>query len=235
MTHFDDETLTAFADGELREPEAGVLRAALAEDAALAARVDLLRRSREAVARLPLPEAPAGLEARLRAMAAAPQAEAKVVPLAPGRRAAPFWAPPLAAAAALAVGLALGSLLTRPAPEAAPSGFGLAPQLAAALERTPSGGAAALEGGEARMIASFKDGAGALCREFEEERRGEARVAVACRGAEGWELRFALATGAAEGYQPASSLEILDLWMTSREAGAPLSPEEEAAALGFAP
>lgn len=82
------------------------------------------------------------------------------------------------------------------------------------------------------MIASFHDGEGALCREFEEERRGRARVAVACRSAEGWDLRLAVATGAAQGYEPASSLEILDLWMEDRQAGAPLSPQEEAEALG---
>lgn len=235
----DDETLTAFADGELAEARMAEIRQALAADPALAARVEALRRAREAVAALRPEPVPAALEARIRALAAAgsapppaapeapetPRAEegGKVVDLASRRRRIPVWQALTAAAAALALGFGLGQSF-----RATPDG-GL--ELAALLDALPSGRTGSAQGAEIAMVASFHDGAGALCREYETREGGRVAVNVACRGAGGWEPRLVLAMGAAEGYVPASSFEILDAWMTRVEAGPPLGAAEEAAAL----
>jgi surface antigen len=83
-------------------------------------------------------------------------------------------------------------------------------------------------------IATFRDGSDQLCREFEYGRDGgDTVVAVACHADETWSVRFAVATAAAggTGYVPASSLDALDGWLAAVEAGAPLSNDEEAAAL----
>ena len=227
---FDDETLMAFADGELPEAEAAPLRRALAADPAVAARIETFRRARAAVAGLAPAPAPAALEARIRALAAtgpataasAPAgAGADVVPLA-SRRRVPAWQVPAAAAAALVLGLSV-ALLTRPADDAA--------ERAALLDSLPSGESRPVAGGEIAVVATFRDAGGLLCREYEETTAGRRMVSVACRGAEGWDLRLAIAAGGEAGYAPASSLDALDAWAAANGAGAPMSPAEEAAAL----
>ena len=47
-----------------------------------------------------------------------------------------------------------------------------------------------------------------------------------------WDVQLAIAADAgAEGYAPASSLDALDAWLVATGAGAPLTLEDEAAAL----
>lgn len=237
----DDETLMAYADGELEPAAAASVERALAADPRLAARVDLFRRTREAVAldarRAPAPPVPEALVARVRELAAdAPATPAPNV--LPFRAAppAPRWQLPLAASIALAIGLGAGFLAGR---DRVPvSGLQIAaladPAVGTALGIVRSGERTMLaDGSEIEAIASFRGRDGELCREFEHGRTGRTVVAVACREAGGWNVRFAVATPAAPGtgYAPASSLETLDAYLTSTEAGQPLSPEEEAAAL----
>lgn len=221
---FDDETLMAYADGALPADQAGQIAAALAADPALAARVQEFRAARAAIAALPLPAAPAGLEAHIRALAAAqaaskmtPQPADNVIPLR-RRASASLWQIPLTAAAALVVGALLGPILMPP-----PSGDGLPVQLVQALDHQPSG---AVQNG-VTLIASFHDGAGTLCREYETA----SQTGIACRQDGAWQLRLAVASGGAGGYAPASGLEIIDTWMAQNDGGAPLSAEAEAEAL----
>jgi anti-sigma factor RsiW len=241
-----DEQLMAYTDGELAPAEAAEVERALAMDESLAARAAALADAR-ALARRALGTAPPvsdSLTAAIRAMAEADTVRrqavaptAQVIDLASRRRTVPFWQLPIAASIALAVGV-FGGWLGKPQGEAT-GGLAIAAidnaALVEALATTKSGERAGI-GGEAEFaaIATFRDGSGQLCREFEHDDVDSGTVvAVACRDDDAWAIRFAVAAAAtdAEGYAPASSLDTLDAWLSATEAGAPLSDEEEAAAL----
>ena len=134
----------------------------------------------------------------------------------------------LAASLALAVGLSTGLVLAPDAP--VPDGPALTADLRDRLGRLPSGAQADLaDGRRVTVVASFTDGAGAFCREYEIQGAGAAGyVSVACREGEAWDLRFAMATsGGTDGYAPAASLEALDAFYAATEASQPLAAEEE--------
>ncbi|MAU53161.1 MAG: hypothetical protein CMN17_12500 [Roseovarius sp.] len=227
----DDDRLMALADGEMDGDEAARLHAQITADPDLARRYALFTQTadlvKEAVLADPETAVSPDLEARIRQMAAAMPPEAEnVVPL---RRPAPRWQPvAVAASLALAVGLSAGLFLAPRAPETDPT------RLSAALEEQlgtlPSGADAALpDGRRVSVIASFTDGAGAFCREYETVAEGGfGHVAVACRDGAGWSLRFAMATRSGDdGYAPASSLEALDAFYAATGASQPLSAEAE--------
>ncbi|ETX30406.1 anti-sigma factor family protein [Roseivivax isoporae] len=256
MTEEDDrqdEILMAYADGELPPAEASALEARLAAEPDLAERLRLFTGTRDALsaaaarrAEAPLPE---GMEARLRAAmagAAAGRSTDNVVPLRARAATAPAqggsaWAPAaIAASLALAVGLAGGFILgvgSGSGPTPPPLTLAaLDPGVSDALDTVPSGEDAALEDGRTlAAIASFEDGAGAFCREYEViAADGRRTVSVACDAGEGWDMRLALDAGreAADGsFVPASSLEVLDAYYATTGAGAPLPSEDEAARL----
>jgi anti-sigma factor RsiW len=241
---YSDEVLMAFADAELGPAEHQAIAAAAARDPALARRIEVFRLSRGRIAALRgtmsasmTPAAEDPLAARIRAMtpAAAAPAASTVVPLAARRRPAAVWALPLAASVALLAGLAVGAFLPRggTAPD---DRLALLPHpgIATALEAAASGAPVALpDGSRLTVIASFDTAAGDFCREIEvEPPAGGTVVAVTCRAGTGWDTRLAvIAGGGADGYAPASALDVLDAWMSANEAGAPLAIEEEAARL----
>jgi hypothetical protein len=240
----DDERLMAYADGELSAADAAEVERAMASDEAVAARVAIFADSRKAVKRAygaPPPVSDA-LTARIKAMAATDAAlrgtavEGNVVALAPRRRSVPFWQLPVAASVALAVGV-LGGWMGKPGqtPDGALGIAGLGDLgLVEAMATVPSGERVEI-GNDAvfAAIATFRDGEGRLCREFEHDRgTASSVVAVACHDDGAWQVLFAVAAaGGDEGYAPASSLETLDAWLVATEAGAPLSDADEAAAL----
>ena len=116
----------------------------------------------------------------------------------------------------------------------APRGLS-APELAA-LDGLPSGESRTLEdGGALTMIASFQAGEAGLCREYETTHDSRIRTVLACREGDGWQERFAASSETAEGYQPASGEGSIDAALERIGAGAPLSPADEAAALGINP
>ena len=233
-----DEMLMAYADGALPPEDAARIEARLASDADLAARLAPFLGTRDALAALARRDAetlslPAGLEARLMARMADARADAaevhtdRIVAFVP--RAAqriPLWSGAVAASLALAIGLGGGLMLGQ-------GGDAPASPLAAVLDTLPSGGAGVLaDGTEISVIASFVSAEGALCREYEVARASGMRsVEVACDAGAGWEVQLMLALSGTEGYAPASAPELLDLYYEQSAAGAPLSPEEEAAAL----
>lgn len=241
-----DEMLMAYADGQLSAAEAAEVERAIAADESLAEKVAIFADSRSAVRRayaVP-PQVPTALAARVQAMAEADAAQRRdnstasnVVDLAARRRQVPFWQLPVAASIALVIGAGSAWLL-RPGGVGS-DGLQVAglndPAIISALgtvlagERIPVGG-----GAEFAAIATFRDGDGLLCREFEHDRTGGATVvAVACRVDANWDVRFAITSAASDagGYAPASSLETLDAYLSATGAGAPLSAEGEAAAL----
>lgn len=246
-SEFDDETLMAYADGELDNETAHRLESALREDAVLSARLDVFTGTRDAIADLaadartaPVPDA---LNARLQeTLEAARRADEDntVVPFAarvPARR--PLFRPAAIAAGFAAVGLVVGLLA---APEAQAPGQGNlqfaildGPGLTEALDQLPSGERVAIPGGEVEMIASFVGADTALCREFEVDRPDSATtvVAVACQSDTGWTPRFAVVGAMDDGtnFAPASSFEALNAYLSAIGAGSPLDAEDEAAML----
>jgi hypothetical protein len=241
LTTWTDETLMAFADGELGPAEAASVAAAAAADPALAARIERFRQSRARIAVLRRDTTvPDALVARIRALdaaaasATAASAAAQVVAFAPRPR-PPVWQLPLAACIALLAGLAIGAFLPRTDGATATGPALLAMSgLDEALPALPSGESVTLAGG-ARLtaISTFETETGDLCREIEiAAPAGATTAAIACRAPAGWETRLALAAGGgADGYAPAASLDTLDAWLAANGAGAPLSPADEAARL----
>jgi hypothetical protein len=243
-----DEILMAYADGELGPSETREVAAAVAADPALAARVKVFTQSRKAVAEAfavkasrPTPDPIAERIRELAAETASPQsteraAEEKVIAF-PQRRRVPFWQLPIAASIALLAGYGLGQYLDT-APLSGPMAASVLgePDLPAILATAPSGNRQTLDSGaEVIFIATFENGDGNLCREFEHDQPNRTTtVAVACRTADDWQVQLAIVAGAgADGYAAASSLDALDAWLTATGAGAPMSPQDELTALAI--
>lgn len=234
MTTMTDELLVAFVDGALDEPLRSEVAAAVASDPSLQARADafaeagrLVRDLHAPLASVPVPRA---LAERVAAMGARDRGPT-VVDLASrrARRGGGFL--PVALAAGLAalvigpVGFWLGMERSEPAGLAVTA---LAPApIADALGRLAAGEETAVDGaGRMRAIVTFKDAAGALCREFEVDGT-IATTAVACRENDGWRVTFAVEAPLVGGYAPASSNAALDAYLDAIGAGAPLTEEEE--------
>lgn len=228
-----DETLMALADGELEPQAAQALREAMAGDPELAARYRRFEGSRQALAglaRASLP--PAAANDPMAAMIRARMAQAAPQPAAP--QAANLNRRPLLAAAAslaiAAIGLGWWGWSTR-IPE------GLPASELAALDSLPSGESRQMDNGAAlTMIASFEAAEGAFCREYETAQDTRIRVVLACREGGEWRARFAQGSDAGpEGYQTASDEGSIEAALERIGAGAPLTPAQEAAALGIDP
>lgn len=227
-----DETLTAYADGELDAEEAARVRAAVAADPALARRLAALGEAREAaraafadVAREPVPAAL--IASVLAADASGP----------PPRRAANTnvrRTAAIAASVALVVGGMLGALLapspTRMAHPLDPLGPAT-PMLARALDAAGSGQEVAFMGGMIRLLASYPTDRGP-CRSFAVESATPV-TALACREGDVWRTRIAVARPiTADGFTPASGEDPLLRELLDRiGAGAPLDAETERAAI----
>lgn len=254
---FDDETLMAFADGELDAETTAAIEEAMGTDDALIARVATFMESRaEASAALkplidePVPEALTLSvqklidEARKRENAPGetskqPGQENVIAfqPRAP-RKVSSSWALPLAASLA-AVIVGAGGYLAGKAGGPARDGLAVAsindPAIIKALDATPSGADAKVGDATVRLVSSFRDETGALCREFELHRASKSSlVSVVCRADQQWDVRLAVAaptTG--QDYVPAGASETVDAYLTTIQAGAPLSEAEEKMALGL--
>lgn len=103
-----------------------------------------------------------------------------------------------------------------------------------ALQTTASGQDIALTQQNATMqiTATFRDGQNQLCREYRVDNAQSGYIAVSCYESDKWQLRFALASQQdSQNYMPASAQETVDAYLTSINAGAPLSKEEERAVL----
>ncbi|ANH03400.1 anti-sigma factor [Shinella sp. HZN7] len=235
---FDDETLMAFADGELDEARSLALEEALATDEALAERLTVFLDSRRLVGEAlkplidePVPEA---LLASVRKMAEEAQSPRDNIVVSfrpkPQQMAQPTtrpWLMPVAASLVALVTGVIGFTLGSMGPSATDS----AAEIAAALDREVSGRDIRLSGAVLHVVATFRDERGELCREYELKQEASSTLTVACRQDGAWATRLALTTPQAEGYVPASTQETIDTYLTSIQAGAPLSAEEERKAL----
>jgi len=253
---FDDETLMAFADGELDADTTAAIEEAMGSDDTLVVRVATFMESRaQASAALkplidePVPEALTQSvqkmidEARKRenAPSEASVPTDNVVTFQPKetpRKVSPSWILPLAASLAVVI-TGAGGYLAGKAGAPASGGMMVAaisdPVIAKALATTPSGTDVNAGGTTIRFVSSFRDEAGALCREFELQRASATSlVSVACRVGQDWDLRLAVAAASAgQDYVPAGASETVDAYLATTQAGAPLSEAEEKKALGL--
>ena len=225
MTDIDETMLIALVDGELDEVSRRRIERAVAEDPALAARLDMHVRLRE---RLADHYAPIETEPVPAAMRALLQAEAKVVPFArpvAARRHA--WMTGGAIAASLLLGLGIGHFSGGgDGPVAVEQGTMVAQgELASALETQL---ASAQDGASIRIGLSFRRKGGGWCRSFE----GQAISGVACRQEQGWQVQQLVpGSGPETAYRQASSgdarlMATVDALMD----GSPLDAAQEKAA-----
>jgi len=239
---FDDETLMAFADGELDEATAARLEAAMEEDETLAIRFSEFLETRIAVATAmkplihePVPDALLASVKRMAENARSSETTDNIVALRQqsikSRPARQAWLMPIAASLVAVVTGVGGFMLGREIGLAAPAGSDAA--LAALLDRETSGRDLALgpDGNTLQVVSSFRDEHGDLCREYELKRQGESTISISCRKSGVWITRLALSAPRAEGYTPASAQETIDAYLASIHAGAPMTAEEERAAL----
>ena len=119
----DDETLSAYIDGELSQSEHALVEAALATDPALQARLAALRAAtlhfEDSIRAIDRMQSPPDIETLLR-----PQAD-NVIAFRPRARVAQKWLAPAAAAATLAAFVAAGLFLVD-VPGATRSGYAVA-------------------------------------------------------------------------------------------------------------
>ena len=238
--NFSDETLMAYADGELDAASRAALEAAMAADPQLAQRVARhralrarLRAALDPVLDEPLPER---LLASVRGTPE-PRRAANVVPL--KRKAMPRWPWPQwgAIAASLVGGVLLGPLLLR-----APAGAALVTRdgqvlasgvLARAL--TEQLASDQPRGAPVQIGVSFRARNGDYCRTFV-LRQKSALAGLACRGHEVWRLEVLaqnpVQPAAAAAYRPAGSALPASVAGRLDEliAGEPLDAGAEAAA-----
>lgn len=250
---FDDETLMAFADGELDEQTAAAVEEAMRGDDQLVARISLFMETRKlsAEAMAPLLDVPVpdDLTANIAKMPGT-QADGETsrdnvvgFTTSPTARQQPVvsrWMAALAASVALVAGGVLGFAAGNLPSDTTQSIIQVAqfdqPNLANALDTMVSGAQLRLptSGDRLRMIASYHDEDKTLCREFELDQADRTTfVSVACKSNSGWKMHFTVAATSQSdsGYAPASSLESLEAYLTAIGAGTPLSEADEASVL----
>ena len=220
-----DEQLAAFADGELSEFEAAQVRRAVEADPALARQLAALEGLKSALSAHYDPILAEPVPSAL----SDPIAQAgKVIDFKAAREVRRRWfqrpAVRYAALPALAASLVLVIFVGRGGDGGA-AGYA-EPQLAAALDGTPSGQAA---GDGTKMLLSFRNQAGSACRAYS----GSAGAGIACHEDKGWKVVKSGADGAGSGseYQQAGSddADIMAAAQDMAAAGA-MAPEEEEAA-----
>lgn len=209
---FSDETLMAYADGELQPAERAEVEAAMAQDPAVARAVE---RHRALAARVrgayddvlaePVPARLASLVAGSDSTVTDLATRRRREGAAAGSRPLPGW---IALAASVTLGLFAGLFLARSprAPFAVEDGALIAQ---GALDSTLSAGLASAPGtGEIRIGISFRSRDGDYCRTFHLQQ--EAPLAgLACRHGDAWRLEvLAAATAQEGGLRPAAAMPI---------------------------
>lgn len=229
MNRIDDETLIAFADGELAPGRRRAVEAALAGDAGLRARLALQQRVRSRVAAHYAPVAEEAPPDRVASLLSDRSAEETNVVSLAGRsrsRARPVWQDLTALAATLVLGLFAGTMIPRgDAPVAVENGAMLARgPLGDALETQLASGQT--RGEDVLIGVTFAAADGRVCRTFD----AAALSGLACREGGNWRV-VAAASGAQEAdaqFRQASSGKRLVLEAAqAMMSGEPFDPQTE--------
>lgn len=236
MNTIDAETVMAFVDGELDELGAARVARAMAEDPALAARIDAERRLKARLASHYAPILDAAVPERLTALfdtrtpAPVPTPVTDLAEARAKRRPAAWIATAMAMAACLLLGLFLGRGFDLPGSGPKGEGAGTAliaeGRLATALDTQLASAQPA--DAAIRIGLSFHAQDGALCRTFS----GEAIEGIACRSGAHWQLRRTASdpeTATRTAYRQAASGELMAA-AQAMMAGEPLDAAGEQAA-----
>jgi hypothetical protein len=228
----DEEKFFAWLDGELPPDEAARVEAEVAADPALLGRADehramvaRLRAAFGSVEAQPVPE---------RIVALRSSAQDNVVDFGArrGKRrltsgAVPQWA---SMAAALVLGIALGTTINRGSPAGPIEVRGGSLYAASAVDRALDTQLASESSGNVRVGLTFRDRQGTICRTFQ----AEASSGLACRDRGRWKLRglFGAPEGQASDYRMAGGADphLMDM-VDQSIAGEPFDADEEKIAL----
>lgn len=203
---FPDETLIAYADGELDAVARAEIEAAMATDPQLARAVERHRslRARLQVAYAGVLEEPVPAHLGELAMTAAAaqtdelaarRAAKAEVTVTQGRRGLPYWA---TMAASLALGLFVGVFMLRGSGspyEETVAGLLARGELAKALDNQLASESAT---GTVRVGMSFRDRRGSYCRTFQSQLQAPV-AGLACQTGEAWRIQVLAATAMPEG------------------------------------
>ena len=227
-----DETLAAYADGELERAEAAQVAAAVAADPALAAKIKAHHALKARLAAHYAPLADQAVPPHLAALLPGAQHKeeqnsGEVISFAAARQKrglAPVlrrWGP--IAGPALAASLVLAVL--QPWAGGSPEGYA-DPVLAAALDTQLA--ATQLADAETRILLSFERESGGLCRAW----RGETKGGIACRNDTGWKVEQQFALGGAQSSEFRQAGSETDLLAAAQDmaAGGALDAAQEQAA-----
>jgi hypothetical protein len=222
-----EETLIAFADGELADDARAEVERALAQDEALRARLAAHQRLRQRLSAAFDGALDEPVPARVQQAVKTPRAPAPVVDLA-ARRAAKWSAREWGAmAASVAAGLVLGvGLMGAPAPMIAAEAGGLVAR--GALSRALDTQLATDASGAVRIGLSFRANSGAYCRTFD---LTDAETAgLACRDGEAWSIALTAANPNQGAVRMAGGAVEILATVDAMIEGEPLDAEAEAAA-----
>lgn len=200
MSQIDEAMLIALVDGELDEVNRRRVERAVADDPALALRLERHRMLRERLAGHYAPVEQEPVPDRLRAILEESATVVQLVRSAPRWRG---WAMGGAVAASLLLGLGIGRMSGGEAGPIGMQGGVMVAQgtLATALDRQLASAQGA--GGAIRIGLTFQRKGGGWCRSFD-----GAMAGVACRQGDGWQVQQALPGGGqGTAYRQASSTD----------------------------
>ena len=238
MTDYPDHLLSAFLDGELDDTQMETLQLVLDKDPQLVKRLEQLALADRSFRDLYAPIAEAPIPERFepildRAEAQQTQGSAQILPFQSAKQALSRWAPQLAAAACLGIGLILGSSIDE---QDRPSTFTdqifVGPvatdgALFTALQSTPSGQSYAGH----NITLSYATHANAYCREVA---TATSRALACTTPTHSWQVLVVTAASPeleSENYIPAeaSATEVFDDYAARLMQGVPLGLDAEAA------
>jgi hypothetical protein len=235
--HPSDETLMAYADGELDEGVALAVETAMVSDPELIKELVGFTRSRRlarAAMSRGLKQASPELISAISAMARRPDTR-------PVEEKAYGWSTfltshsrmigrGLAAAALLVFAGGLGHFLGASA-LVDPARTALShlddPDVSAALHKVASGERRSVAGGVLDPVATYRLEDGTLCRDYVLVAGQTKAEALACRHEGAWRTMAAITKPSSDAYVPASGETVIDAYLQEIKAGEPLSSEDE--------
>jgi hypothetical protein len=234
MTAITDELLMAYADGQLDDLDMQRIKQAMADDESLAERVALFRSTKQwahdaykYADEVDHDESVDNVVSYTQFKQAVDKASK------PKTMFGQLSSMAMVAGFACVAGIA-GFLAAQMVNDVSSPGFAMDEELAQALSSQPSEGMGAVNENGVRVLISFENGDGQLCRQYLREAGSAYEGGIACQTDGDWSLELAMTQELSrQGVEAASSNAIFDSYFFTHNAGQALSPEEEAERLGL--